>query len=135
MTEFSWPVRVYYEDTDAGSVVYYANYLKYLERARTEFLRKLGIEQDKLAQDEKIIFAVRGVSIEYLKPAFFNELLTVNAKISDLRKTNVTFQQAVVNQDNDTLCRAVVKIACINSITLKPAPIPDFILKELGYDG
>ena len=134
MTEFSWPVRVYYEDADAGGVVYYANYLKYLERARTEFLRRLGIEQDELERDVNIIFAVRSMTIDYLKPAFFNELLNVDATIAELRKASISFQQTVSNQQNDILCRAQVKVACINSKTLKPVSIPEFITKELGND-
>ena len=134
MIEFSWPVRVYYEDTDAGGVVYYANYLKYLERARTEFLRKLGIEQDELEREENIIFAVYSMTIDYLKPAYFNELLNVSAAIAGLRKASVCFQQTVCNQQNDTLCKAQVKITCINSKTLKPVSIPEFITKELGHD-
>ena len=134
MIEFSWPVRVYYEDTDAGGVVYYANYLKYLERARTEFLRKFGIEQDELERKENIIFAVHSMTIDYLKPAFFNELLNVSAAIAGLRKASVSFQQTVCNQQNDTLCKAQVKIACINSKTLKPVSIPEFITKEFGND-
>ena len=134
MIEFSWPVRVYYEDTDAGGVVYYANYLKYLERARTEYLRSLGIEQDELERKENIIFAVHSMTIEYLKPAFFNELLDVSAIIAELRKASVCFQQTVSNQQHDILCRAQVKVACINSKTLKPVSIPEFITKELGHD-
>jgi len=134
MIEFSWPVRVYYEDTDAGGVVYYANYLKYLERARTEFLRSLGIEQDELARNENIIFAVHSMTIDYLKPAFFNELLNVSATIAELRKASIFFHQAVSNHRQETLCQALVKIACIHSKTLKPVSIPEFITKELGND-
>ena len=134
MIEFSWPVRVYYEDTDAGGVVYYANYLKYLERARTEYLRSLSIEQDELERKENIIFAVHSMTVEYLKPAFFNELLDVSAIIAELRKASVCFQQTVSNQQHDILCRAQVKVACINSKTLKPVSIPEFITKELGHD-
>jgi len=134
MTEFSWPVRVYYEDTDAGGVVYYANYLKYLERARTEFMRKLGIEQDKLEREENLIFAVRSMTIDYLRPAFFNELLHVSATIAELRKASVCFHQVISNQNHEALCRAQVKIACINSKNLKPEPIPEFITKEFGND-
>ena len=81
MNEFTWIVNVYYEDTDAGGVVYHANYLRFMERARTEWLRSIGIEQDRLNKDHEIIFAVRKVIIDYIKPAVFNELLTVNSKI------------------------------------------------------
>jgi len=134
MMEFSWPVRVYYEDTDAGGVVYYANYLKYLERARTEFLRSLGIEQDELEREDNIIFAVHSMTIDYLKPAFFNELLNVSATIAELRKASICFHQAVSNQQKEALCKAHVKIACLHSKTLKPVSIPEFITKELGND-
>ena len=134
MTEFSWPVRVYYEDTDAGGVVYYANYLKYLERARTEFLRSLGIEQDVLEKEENIIFAVRSMTIDFLKPAFFNDLLTVSADIAELRKASISFRQTVINHRKETLCTAQIKIACITSSDLKPVSIPEFITKELGND-
>jgi len=134
MIEFTWPVRVYYEDTDAAGVVYYANYLKYLERARTEFLRSLGVEQDELEKVNNIIFAVRSMTIDYLQPAFFNELLNVSAKVAELRKASLSFHQAVNNQQKETLCTAQVKIACLHSQTLKPVSIPEFITKELGND-
>jgi len=133
MTEFSWPVRVYYEDTDAGGVVYYANYLRYLERARTEMLRALGFEQDKLAQDHNIIFIVRKVTIDYLKPAIFNEELTVNARITGLRKASMLFEQTIYNKQNDLLCQAEIRIACINNKTMKPVSIPAFIISELDH--
>ncbi|MEJ1469461.1 MAG: YbgC/FadM family acyl-CoA thioesterase, partial [Candidatus Sedimenticola sp. (ex Thyasira tokunagai)] len=77
MMEFIWPVRVYYEDTDSGGVVYYANYLKFMERARTEWLRQLGFEQDELLEKEGILFAVRRVAVDYLRPARFNDELLV----------------------------------------------------------
>lgn len=133
MTEFSWPVRVYYEDTDAGGVVYYANYLRYLERARTEMLRALGFEQDKLARDHNIIFIVRKVTIDYLKPAIFNEELAVNARIAGLRKASMLFEQTILNKQNDLLCQAEIMIACINNKTMKPVSIPAFIISELDH--
>lgn len=133
MTEFTWSVRVYYEDTDAGGVVYYANYLKYLERARTEWLRSLGFEQDKLAEEYGIIFAVRKVIIDYLKPAVFNDLLTVNAKIFEIRKASLLFEQSITNQLKDSLCQAQIKIACLDEKTMKPVSIPEHILSELDH--
>jgi acyl-CoA thioester hydrolase len=133
MNEFAWPVRVYYEDTDAGGVVYYANYLKFLERARTEYLRMLGYEQDLLANEQNVIFIVCGVTIEYLKPAYFNELLNVSVNITRLRKTSLLFRQAVHNQQNERICQAEIKIACIDKTTLKPVTIPDFIFTELDH--
>ena len=86
MIEFLWPIRVYYEDTDSGGVVYYANYLKFMERARTEMLRSIGFEQDKLKQEQGLIFAVHTVIAKYHKPAVFNDELIVTSTISDLAK-------------------------------------------------
>lgn len=83
---FEWPVRVYYEDTDSGGVVYYANYLKFMERARTEFLRQLGFEQDQLISQDNIIFAVRSVQLDYLSPARFNDQLIITAQLVELKK-------------------------------------------------
>lgn len=102
MKEFNWPVRVYYEDTDAGGVVFYANYLKFFERARTEMLRSVGFEQDNLLAEQNLIFVVRSVKVDYLKPARFNELLDVSAKVIEYKKTNFTFEQAITRQQ-DTL--------------------------------
>ena len=133
MNGFSWPVRVYYEDTDAGGVVYHACYLKYLERARTEWLRSLGFEQDRLAREQRVLFAVRRATIDYLKPAVFNELLTVNAKIAEVRKASLLFEQSITNQQKVVLCRAEIRIACLDSDTLKPVSIPESILLELDH--
>lgn len=131
--EFHLPVRVYYEDTDAGGVVYHANYLCFMERARTEWLRQLGFEQDELIKAEGLIFAVRGVTIEYLKPARFNELLDVSVRITELRGASLCAQQEVCNQAGELLCRAEVRIACVDADTLKPRPIPKTLLPELNY--
>jgi len=114
MKEFSWPVRVYYEDTDAGGVVFYANYLKYFERARTEMLRNLGFEQDDLLTEQNVIFVVRSVNIDYLKPARFNEQLDVSAKVIECQKTNLTFEQQVSCQQQ-LLCRGVIRIVCLDA--------------------
>lgn len=84
---FNWPVRVYYEDTDSGGVVFYANYLKFMERARTEYLRHFGFEQDILIEQQNIIFAVRSVQLDYISPARFNDQLTVTANIIELKKS------------------------------------------------
>ncbi len=130
--EFCWPVRVYYEDTDSGGVVYYANYLRFLERARTEFLRSHGFEQDQLKQQQGIIFAVRSVSIEYLKPALFNDMLIVSAQVSELARASFTFQQNIMRQTDQTLISsAIVKIACIDANRFIPTPIPETILEAI----
>lgn len=123
MTEFLWPVRIYYEDTDSGGVVYYANYLKYLERARTEWLRAQGTEQDELKSGQGVLFAVRSLNVDYLKPAVFNDELVVSVRPAETGAASIVFEQEVRRGD-ELLCRAKVKIACIDSETLKPKKIP-----------
>ena len=130
MKEFSWPVRVYYEDTDAGGVVFHANYLKYFERARTEMLRSLGFEQDRLLADQSVIFVVRSVNIDYLKPARFNEQIDVSAKVIEYKKTNLTFEQSITRRQ-DVLCSGAVRIACLDAQSMKPKLIPIAILEQL----
>ena len=135
MSEFIWPVRVYYEDTDSGGVVYYANYLKFMERARTECLRSVGFEQDALREKDGIIFAVRSVSIDYLKPAQFNNLLNVVSKIIKCGRASLTFKQDIIKEgEQDVLCSAEIKIACLDSNELRPCPIPEYIFKEIACD-
>ena len=133
MREFIWQARVYYEDTDSGGVVYYANYLKFLERARTEWLRSFGIQQDKLAQHEGLIFAVRSVQLEYVKPAKFNDLLDVSVAISKAGKASMTFDQTICRADGQKqlLCAGQVKVACLNADTLRPQAIPETISREI----
>lgn len=130
MKDFSWPVRVYYEDTDAGGVVFYANYLKFFERARTEMLRSYGFEQDRLMALDKVIFVVRSVSIDYLKPARFNEQILVGAKIIEIKKTSLIFEQTITRQQ-DVLCNGKVRIACLDAQSMKPTPIPIAILEQI----
>lgn len=130
MTEFSWPVRVYYEDTDAGGVVFYANYLKFFERARTELLRSFGLEQDVLREQEGILFVVRSIEVDYLKPARFNELIDVTARIIEHKKISLTFEQ-IISRQQQVLCTAQVRIACLDEQSLKPKPIPNVILQLL----
>ncbi|MGR9072564.1 MAG: tol-pal system-associated acyl-CoA thioesterase [Gammaproteobacteria bacterium] len=127
---FVWPVRVYYEDTDVGGVVYYANYLKFFERARTEMLRNMGYEQDELIATQGVIFAVRSAQIEYLSPAKFNDLLDVSAVIEEVRPASLTFRQGIVRAGVE-LCKGTVRIACLDSETLRPKIIPDELLEKL----
>ena len=134
MNEFLWPVRVYYEDTDSGGVVYYANYLKFMERARTEWLRTLGFEQDDLIAEHGVIFAVRSVQIDYRKPARFNELLDVKASILHRGGASLTFMQQVRRGD-EVLCEGEIKIASLAATNLRPCPIPDEIKRRLTEEG
>ncbi|HSR63267.1 MAG TPA: tol-pal system-associated acyl-CoA thioesterase [Gammaproteobacteria bacterium] len=131
--EFTWPVRVYYEDTDAGGVVYHTCYLKFMERARTEWLRSLGFEQDELIEKQNIVFAVRSLSINYIKPARFNDQLEVESEIVKINKASILFDQAIHNMNNEKICRAEVRIACVNPASMKPAAIPESILLELDH--
>jgi acyl-CoA thioester hydrolase len=130
MTEFNWPIRIYYEDTDAGGVVFYANYLKFFERARTEMLRQLGFEQDLLREQDGVLFVVRSVQVDYLKPARFNEKIDVSAKVTERKKTSLIFEQAITRQQ-DLLCTAEIRIACLDACSMKPKLIPHFILHQL----
>lgn len=131
MSEFNWSVRVYYEDTDAGGVVYHANYLKFFERARTEMLRSFGFEQDSLRDQHGLIFVVRSVNIDYLKSAYFNNLLVVGSKILECKKTNFTFEQTIMC-DQVLLSVAQIRIACLDVLSMKPKPIPSAILEKLN---
>ncbi len=130
MNDFVWPVRVYYEDTDAGGVVYYANYLKFFERARTELLRYLGFEQDDLMSRLGIIFVVRSVQVDYLKPARFNEQLAVSATVSSLKKTSFIFTQQIT-RGGDLLCQGDIRIACLDVNSMRPKAIPEEIIKKI----
>ena len=136
MAEFGWPVRVYYEDTDSGGVVYHTNYLKYMERVRTEFLRARGFEQDELLHRYGIIFAVHSLTVDFLKPARFNDLLRVTARVGGHGRASVVFTQAILRDTQNTvLCRAQVKVACLDSARFRPTPIPENILVEIADDG
>ncbi|MEJ2609704.1 MAG: tol-pal system-associated acyl-CoA thioesterase [Candidatus Thiodiazotropha sp.] len=132
---FIWPIRVYYEDTDSGGVVYYANYLKFMERARTEWLRSHGFEQDQLAKQDGIIFAVRQVDVGYHQPARFNDALEVISHLSQIGHASLTLHQEVVRpEDSQTLCKGEIKIACLNKDTMRPSPIPERIRLEIADD-
>ncbi len=123
MTEFVWPVRVYYEDTDAGGVVFYANYLKFMERARTEWLRAAGVEQDQLLTDSGLLFVIVEVNVRYHKPARFNDLLEVTVEPVDRGRSRFTVRQEV-RRGADLLVSGTVSAACIDAATFKPQPIP-----------
>ena len=130
MNIFHWPVRVYYEDTDAGGVVFYANYLRFFERARTEMLRSLGFEQDQLINEQQLIFVVRSVQVDYLKPARFNDSLDVSAEIVSAKKVSFDFEQWIM-RDKELLCKANIRIACLDTITMKPKKISETIIQKL----
>jgi acyl-CoA thioester hydrolase len=127
---------VYYEDTDSGGVVYYANYLKFMERARTEWMRSLGIEQDRLASDPGIVFVVRSASVDFLRPAVFNDLLRVRSRVAQARRASLVFDHEILSMagSDDPLCRGRVKVACVDADGFRPRPIPRMILAEIVGD-
>lgn len=130
-TQFSWPVRVYYEDTDAGGVVYYANYLKFFERARTERLRALGLEQDGLRSAFGILFVVRSAQVDYLKPARFNDALSVSAEVSELKRASMVFNQQILRADGEILCEAKFRVVCLTESEFRPTAIPGSLLQRI----
>ena len=126
-------VRVYYEDTDAGGVVYYANYLKYVERARTEYLRELGFEQINLLENYGMVFIVKSVEANYLSPAFLDDLIEVETFIEKVNHASLIFTQKIVNIDKSTvLFNAIVKVVSVFNNNLKPCALPQEILEKLN---
>jgi acyl-CoA thioester hydrolase len=126
---FSWPVRVYWEDTDAGGVVYYANYFKFMERARSEWLRSLGFDQNRLRDELGLVFVVRQATIEYLKPARYDDMLTVTAKLKQAGRASLAMSQTI--ERNGLLGRAEVSLACVHAQNFKPAGIPAQMLQAI----
>ncbi|MBN8474018.1 tol-pal system-associated acyl-CoA thioesterase [Sulfuritalea sp.] len=126
----SLALRVYYEDTDAAGIVYYANYLRYIERGRTEFLRALGHDQNVLMK-EGVAFAVRAVSADYLKPAVLDDLLTIETAVASLGRAQMVFVQRVL-RGTELLLEAKVRVACIDPVRGKPIRMPDAILDQVS---
>lgn len=126
----SHPIRVYYEDTDAAGIVYYANYFRFIERGRTEFLRSLGHDQQQLMQ-EGIAFAVRSANAEFLKPARLDDLLAVETSIESLGRAQLTFAQRIL-RDGELLLDAKIRVACIDPRRGKPIPMPRALHQQLS---
>ena len=121
---FNWTVRVYYEDTDAGGIVFYANYLKFFERARTEWLRALDVTQQQMADEHDAIFVVKSASVDYHAPARLDDVITLTLSIEKLGRASVHFVQHASCGDA-LLASARVKVACVNRAGIKPRPLPD----------
>jgi acyl-CoA thioester hydrolase len=134
MPEFNWQVRVYYEDTDAAGVVYHSNYLKYMERARTEWLRAAGYSQKQLVREARVAFVVANMKIDFIVPAKFDELLDVRSTITDFGGSKLAFRQSIYNQEDQLKCRADIQIVCIDPGSFKPKRIPEDIKAKLSYD-
>ena len=120
---FLWPIRIYYEDTDAGGVVYHTNYIKFMERARTEWLRNLGFEQDELRDKEGVIFAVRSVQVDYFFPAKFNDELFVSSQVTKKGKASITIEQEVI-KETQVLCKGIIKVATLDDKSFRPKAMP-----------
>ena len=128
---FSWRVRVYYEDTDAGGVVYYANYLKFLERARTEWLRALGFELTALARDHEAMFIVRSLTIDYLRPAALGDELAVSVELERPGAGQILLEQRII-RGSEELAAARVRLACVDISTFRPVRIPRSVVERLS---
>ena len=131
MNEFNWPVRVYYEDTDAGGVVYHSNYVKFMERARTEWLRSVGYSQKELREKSDVAFVVRQINMKFQQPAQLDDLLNVKTRMKKTGGASFVFEQEVF-KDQDLLCQAEVNIACLNINNGKPQGIPSELKAKLN---
>lgn len=130
---FAWPVRVYWEDTDAGGVVYHSNYLRFLERARSEWLRAAGIGQQQLQHEAGIVFVVHRMDLRFRRPARLDDLLTATVAPIDVRGARFSVSQRLLREpDRELLVEAEVHIACLDAASFRPRPIPDAILQEIA---
>ena len=127
---FSHPIRVYWEDTDAGGVVYHAQYLAFLERARSEWLRSLGRGQDALRREHDLVFAVRAMQVDFRAPARLDDALQVSCVLRECRRASLVFAQEV-RRDGDLLLDATVRVAALAGSDFRPRPIPGPLLREL----
>jgi len=140
-SRFTWPVRVYWEDTDAGGIVFYANYLKFFERARTEWLRALGIEQQRLRETVGGMFVVTATQVKYHRPARLDDVLWVSARVLESGRASLTIEQAARLQtsnpggDTPLLCEGNIRIGWVDASTLRPQRIPSAILDALNAPG
>ena len=127
---FEWPVRVYFEDVDSGGIVYYASYLKFMERARTEWLRCRGIDVAVLASQDRVLFVVKSINLDYQRPARLSDALRVSVVLRQIHRASLDLSQEIT-YDNQTLCSGNLRLACLNADTLRPRRIPEMIIHEL----
>jgi acyl-CoA thioester hydrolase len=143
LSPFTWRVRTYWEDTDAGGIVYYANYLKFMERARSEWLRAIGIEQGPLQQEHGLMFVVVSAESHFQRPARYGDLLQVTCEVEKWTRASLTFKQDILRdpagaQDNierELLVTGRVRVACLDAAKFRPRALPDRILQEMGIAG
>ncbi len=129
---FAWPVRIYWEDTDAGGIVYYANYLKFMERSRTEWLRAAGVEQAPLKEQHGLMFVVVDIEAHYRKPARYDDELLVTCIIEDRSRASLTFQQRIYRGgfNGELLVEGKVRVACLDAVSLKPTAMPADLMEN-----
>ena len=127
---YSFPVRVYFENTDAGGVVYHAEYLKFLERARTEWLRHLGFDHQALARDHRVVFVVTAASIDFTRPARLDDNVAVSVRLESLGKVRCVFAQEI-RRDDEVLVSARVTVACVTGENFRPTEIPEPLRKKM----
>ena len=129
---FVFPARVYYEDTDAGGVVFYANYLKYMERARTEWLRSAGFEQRELAANQDLVFAVVKVTVNYRQPARLDDAIEIGARVTAIGRSSLVFEQFIRRaSDGMVLADGEIRVACLSASAFKPRSIPQAMRNAL----
>jgi acyl-CoA thioester hydrolase len=126
---FSLPIRVYFQDTDAGGVVYHASYVNFMERARTEWLRTFGYSNAGLMKAFGVAFVVRSLKMEYLKPALLDDLVMVTALVKDIGRSRVTLLQTVT-RDGELLTEGEVHLVCVNMQTFRPVSVPEVLRKQ-----
>lgn len=131
---FIWPIRVYWEDTDAGGVVYHASYLRFLERARTEWLRSAGFAQDAMRQEVGVVFVVRAMQLEFLRPARLDDELIVEVAMDAARRASLLLRQAIRRSDT-VLLEAQVKVACVAATDFRPCALPALLAARIGQTG
>ena len=127
---YSFPVRVYFENTDAGGVVYHTEYLKFLERARTEWLRHLGFDHQTLARTHRLVFIVSSLVVDFLKPARLDDTLAVSVQLESLGKVRSIFAQEIRRED-EVLVKARVTVACVTTEAFKPTEIPEALRRKM----
>ena len=135
---FTWPIRVYWEDTDGGGIVYYANYLKFMERARTEWLRAVGFEQGPL-QEQGLIFVIVDTQVEFKRPARYGDALTVTARVTEhsratLRFTQEVFRGGTIGDGGELLVTGAIRVACLDTQSFKPKGLPPLLIDKLLVD-
>lgn len=134
LSNFTWPIRVYYEDTDAGGIVFYANYIKFFERARTEWLRAAGVSQQTLAQTHGVMFVVKSTAVDYHAPAKLDDELKLTIVVERLGRASVQFVQEawrVSEGDIKLLATGYIKVGCVDTNGFRPSVIPDDVMKRI----